>query len=176
MRELTIEDLKKRARECLELARGFLEKEGDVLPVVIFGNVEMGEVPKPMDFSDDRAKRSTAMAIQHTIRESRKHVDLRVQYAILVTDSYMLDLKGEEYEAYRNGKSTSISEDPRRIEALTVCLGSEIGTTLFVLKYDRDAEGKPVFREVEEIDGGTAETTFFGTVWDEVQAEASTLH
>lgn len=169
-KEFTMEFLKERTKQCLEMAKSTLEEGQDIAPVALIGKYGVTEQPVMMKFTTPEAKeRSYAM-----VQEMILHPVLQPDYCIHVADAWMLklDKKEDELKAKRiqkHFKPGMIEKDPERLETIVVYAGSVLGMYGLFQQYRRE-NGKIIYEELVESEGAEIQTAIFEDVWEERKA------
>lgn len=146
---LTQNEIESRARSLMFLAKLNLERDGELVPVLILETDERLQIT-PLQMRSKRDKEALERNIPLAIQE------LKPDAAFMVTDGWRKDP----------------NDIGKRIgEVLTVFCASPIGYMVATTNYTRDENGKPVFEETEVVSGQGIYSRFFEGAFVEQRQE-----
>lgn len=147
-------ELREKMLKMLDVAKEYLEKDGQVPPVAIFERHGFKPAVKDLDMSPEGAEK-THLAIQTTILLAQP------DEVIVVSDAWMASAKNnKDVDNYERGLA---EKQPDRMEVLIVLGGSIEEQRTIVQPYRREGE-KIIFEDLQENE--KAESAFFANVWE----------
>lgn len=158
---MTAEQLKKEIRKYADMTKqGIISRQktpGQPF-MVVYSKGKSEKFPFP--YHTDIERTAARRAIQMMIRDTRPDA------VLILSDIWFAERRTEL------PKGKSVSELPDRREAMMVLGGSVTGTYSILMPYKR---GKRIVFEEDIEYGELFDTSFFGTVWDELSGK-STKH